>query len=33
MDATDSRVQWGADETADGFYYTDAIGRHAAADR
>ncbi len=30
VDATDSRVQWGADETADGFYYTDAIGRYAA---
>lgn len=31
VDANDRRVQWGAEETPDGFYYTDAIGRFAAA--
>jgi arylsulfatase A-like enzyme len=30
VDANDPRVQWGAEETPDGFYYTDAIGRYAA---
>lgn len=30
VDANDPRVQWGADQTPDGFYYTDAIGRYAA---
>ena len=30
VDANDRRVQWGADEEPDGFYYTDAIGRYAA---
>jgi arylsulfatase len=30
VDADDPRVQWGAEETPDGFYYTDAIGRYAA---
>ena len=31
VDANDPRVQWGADQTPDGFYYTDAIGHYAAA--
>jgi arylsulfatase A-like enzyme len=30
VDANDPRVQWGADQTPMGFYYTDAIGRYAA---
>jgi arylsulfatase len=30
VDANDPRVQWGADQTPPGFYYTDAIGRYAA---
>ena len=30
VDANDPRVQFGAEEDPDGFYYTDAIGRYAA---
>lgn len=30
VDANDPRVQWGAQNEPDGFYYTDAIGRYAA---